>query len=48
MISLKDWYEAWRRTKQDELKIQVKIGVDWLELAIAIGLVMWIYKELTT
>lgn len=44
MISLKDWYEAYRQTKQDE--INITLSIDWVELAFGVIFVLWAYKEL--
>jgi hypothetical protein len=46
MSNLKDWYEAYKRTKQEELKISVKVDIDWIWLAFGVIFVMLAYKEL--
>lgn len=43
MTRLKEYYEAWRATKSDELKI--KLDIDWIGLALAVIFVMYFYKE---
>lgn len=40
------WYQAWKATRQEDLVIKIKLDVDWLEMALAIGVVIWFWRGL--